>query len=335
MYPVLFEIPGLGFPLRSFGVLVATGFLVGLWLWGRNLRRFGEDPEEDPERGAQVAMWLLFGILGGARLMYVVVESSRYLTSDVTPAVASYLEAEDRGRAAAELSLTAPEEVELARRISVGYDFLHEPFKFLKVWEGGLVMYGGFLGAVLLGMWSARRSGLNPLNALDTALPAGFVGQAIGRWGCPLVGDDYGSVVPEARAGLPFPLTIQVPDREWLAANPESLFDPELAGQTLWAVQPWMSINALLVALVAFVVLKRRRWYGQVGAVVALHYSISRFAIEAFRGDEIRGMWFGDSISTSQLIAIPGALLGLFLLWRFRGRDDLAGAPAKGRTAAA
>lgn len=325
MHPVLFEVPGLDFPIRSFGVLVAGGFLVGLWLWGRLLARYGQDPEGDPERGGQVAMWVLFGILGGARLMYVGVESARYLAADASPGVQRYLEADERGRVAAELMSAGPEgaqQLEEARRISVGYDFLHEPFKLLKIWEGGLVMYGGFLGAVLLGMWSARRTGLDPWNALDTALPAGFVGQAIGRWGCLLVGDDYGSVVPESRASLPFPLTITVPDREWLAANPESLFDPDLAGQTLWAVQPWMSVNALLVAAVGLFVLKRRRWVGQVGAVVALHYAVTRFAIEAFRGDEIRGLWFGGLLSTSQLIAIPVALLGLVCLWKNRARDE-------------
>ena len=331
MHPVLFEIPGLGFPIRSFGVLVAAGFLTGLWVWGRLLARFGEDPQADPERGAQVAMWVLFGILGGARLMYVAVESARYLAADQTPGVQRYFASDERGRVAAELSVNAPEELELARRLSVGHDFLHEPLKIFKIWEGGLVMYGGFFGAALLGMWAARRTSLNPLNALDTALPAAFVGQAIGRWGCLLVGDDYGAVVPESKADLPFPITIRVPDLAWLEAHPESLFDHDLAGKTLWATQTWMSFNALLVALVAYLVLKRRRWYGQVAAVVLVHYSVTRFLIEAFRGDEIRGMWFGGLVSTSQLIAIPGALLGGFLLLRFAKRDDLKGAPALGR----
>ena len=113
-------------------------------------------------------------------------------------------------------------------------------------------MYGGFAGAMLLGTWAARRAGLHPWNALDTALVGGFVGLAVGRWGCLLVGDDYGRIVPEKYAHLPFPLTIRVPSLEWLTAHPKSLFDDGLAGKVLWATQPWMSLNALAVAGVAF-----------------------------------------------------------------------------------
>ena len=314
MYPVLFEIPVLGFPLRSFGVLVAAGFLVGIWLWARLLARYGRDPEEDPARSSQVAMWLLIGILGGARLFYVGVEVTRYVAAEKTPPMEAYLGGSTG--AAAQLS---PEELELARRISVGHDFVDDPLSVLFLWEGGLVMYGGLVGAVLLGVWSARKQGLHPWNALDAGLVAGFLGQAIGRWGCLLVGDDYGSVVPEEHASLPFPITVRVPDRTWLEANPESLFDASLAGQTLWATQVWMSLNALVIAAVGWWWLRRRRRDGFVAAWIVLHYSVTRFLIESFRGDEVRGLWFGGAISTSQLIAIPGALLGVWFLVRLRG----------------
>ena len=83
-----------------------------------------------------------------------------------------------------------------------------------------------------------------------------------------------------------------------------------------------MSFNALMVAGVGYLVLRRRRYYGQVGAVVLVHYSITRFIIEMFRGDEIRGTWLGGTLSTSQLVSIPGVLLGLWILWRCRGRRD-------------
>ena len=330
MHPVLFELPFLHFPLRSFGVLVAAGFLLGIWVWGRLLRRYGEDPEGDPERASQVAIWVLNGVLGGARLMYVAVESGQYLAADVTPAMEQYLDAEDRGRASQELRGEHAADLAAARRIAVGRDFIHDPLRVFFIWEGGLVMYGGFFGAMLLGTWASRRRGLSPLNALDTGLIAGFVGQTIGRWGCLLVGDDYGSVVPESARDLPFPLTITVPNLEWLEAHPESLFDHQLAGEVLWATQPWMSINALLVALVGFLVLRRRRWFGQVAVVILIHYSITRFLIEMFRGDAVRGKWFGDLVSTSQLVSIPAVLVGIWLLVKFRHRNDFAAvAPPK------
>ena len=332
MHPVLFEIPGLGFPLRSFGVLVAAGFLFAVWLWGKALARYGHDPAEDPNRGSQVGVWILIGVLGGARLFYVGVEVAGYLAADPSEAVQAYLEADERGPHAARLAMEAPEELERAQNLSIGYDLLHDPLQIFAIWRGGLVMYGGFLGAVLLGMWSARKQGLDPWNALDTGLVCGFFGQAIGRWGCLLVGDDYGSVVGEAYRDLPFPLTVTVPSREWLSQNPESLFPAELSGEVLWATQPWMSINAFLVGLVGWMVLRRRRWVGQVSAVIVIHYAISRFVIEGFRGDAVRGVWFGGALSTSQLLSIPGLLLGLFLLFRRVGSGD---PPERARSSAA
>jgi len=219
----------------------------------------------------------------------VAVESGQYLAADVTQGMEEYLAADDRGRAGAVLQMESADELNRAQRISVGYDFIHDPIKIALIWEGGLVMYGGFFGAMLLAAWASRRRQLNPLNAFDTGLVAGFVGQAVGRWGCLLVGDDYGSVVPEGYRNLPFPITITVPSLEWLEANPESLFDKSLAGEVLWATQPWMSINALCVALVGWWVLKRRRWFGQVAVVILIHYSITRFLIESCRGESVRG----------------------------------------------
>ena len=50
-------------------------------------------------------------------------------------------------------------------------------------------------------------------------------------------------------------------------------------------------------------------------------YSIMRFVIEGFRGDELRGVWFGG-LSTSQLVSIVTGLLCLVLLVLCRGRFD-------------
>lgn len=183
MHPVLFHLPGTEFPIRAFGVTVACGFLLGLWFWGRLLRRFGEDPQGDPERASQVALWLFVGVIGGARLMYAAVEAGQYLAEDVTPVMERYLETGIVTRAPAGEEEAYAAQIERARRVAVGHDFLTDPIQIVMVHKGGLVMFGGFFGAVLLGTWAANRRKLNPLNALDTGLLAGFVGQTVGRWG--------------------------------------------------------------------------------------------------------------------------------------------------------
>ena len=176
-----------------------------------------------------------------------------------------------------------------------------------------------------------RKSGLHFPHALDIGFVAGFFGLAVGRIGCLLVGDDHGRVVPEGSEGLPFPIALRVPDLEWLQANPDSLFPRDLAGEVLWATQPWMTANGVLLGLVGMALLRRRAYPGQTVLRLLALYSVGRFTIEAFRGDKIRGLWwegvlpgFEDGISTSQLVSTVLFAVCVFLLVRNRGRQEEA-----------
>ena len=53
----------------------------------------------------------------------------------------------------------------------------------VKIWEGGLGIWGGVALGVLVGAWRARVRGLNAWAIVSCAVPAIAVAQAIGRWG--------------------------------------------------------------------------------------------------------------------------------------------------------
>jgi phosphatidylglycerol:prolipoprotein diacylglycerol transferase len=276
------------FLVRSFGVALACAFLLGSWIYGRLIARTSDDPERDVARYGVAPMWVLIGAVAGARLMYVAVE--------------------------------------IAKGTETRAPFLENPLEVLAVWEGGLAMYGGLFGAILAGAWAVKREGLRFGHAADVGLTAGFFGQALGRVGCLLVGDDYGARVPESLlstkwAWMPIrlpnggeigPLTVRVPDP--LPAH--SLFGDENAGAVLWATQPMMSAKAMIVALACLWLLRRRKYEGQVAIVAVLLYSLLRFAVEALRGDEVRGVWLGGALSTSQMIAALAAVVCAVLLVR-------------------
>ena len=63
---------------------------------------------------------------------------------------------------------------------------------------------------------------------------------------------------------------------------------------------------------------------GQVTLVLLVLYSVARYTIESFRGDKIRGLWFDDTLSTSQLVSIVLGTLSLALLvaWRKRSEEN-------------
>ncbi len=166
-----------------------------------------------------------------------------------------------------------------ARLAFVLVNFQHyrsHPGDILKIWEGGLVMYGGLILAVVLGVWKAKRLGMPGWQSLDYGLTAGFLGQAIGRLGCLSVGDDYG-----APTHVPWAITFPDP----LPAG--SAFAPELAGVPVHPTQLYMSLKALSLFFLGLWLLKRKRFHGQVALSLVMGYAVLRFLIEYFRFDMV------------------------------------------------
>jgi phosphatidylglycerol:prolipoprotein diacylglycerol transferase len=76
MYPVLFRIGD--FEITSFGVLVAIGALVGIWIFGRELKRSGL-----PNDGVDAAVAGVIGGLIGAKLMWTLEFSAEAPLTDL------------------------------------------------------------------------------------------------------------------------------------------------------------------------------------------------------------------------------------------------------------
>ena len=79
-----------------------------------------------------------------------------------------------------------------------------QPFASLLFSRDGITWYGGLIGATLLGAIGCRIHGIPVKTFADCTAVSGAVGQAIGRVGCFLVGDDYGRVTDVAW-GMSFP----------------------------------------------------------------------------------------------------------------------------------
>ena len=246
MWPELFTIPGLGLPIRSFGLMVGTGFLVAIWLMARMSKRWGTDPARDPARIFELSTWLLIGVLAGARLAFVLLNWRQYAD---------------------------------------------DPLDIVKTWEGGLVMYGGLILALLLGGWKARKLGMPGWQSADYGLTAGFLGQMIGRIGCLMVGDDHGRPTD-----LPWAITFPDP------LPHGSAFPPEWAGVPVHPTQVYMALKALALFGLGCWLLRRKSFHGQVTCVLLMGYAVLRSFIEVFRGDaSARGGIFRDGLSPEEV----------------------------------
>jgi phosphatidylglycerol---prolipoprotein diacylglyceryl transferase len=80
--------------------------------------------------------------------------------------------------------------------------YAQDPIAALAVWQGGIAVYGAFVGGLVAGGMAAWRIAADPWPLLDLAAPAMLVGQAIGRLGCLSNGDAWGADATGAPLGL-------------------------------------------------------------------------------------------------------------------------------------
>ena len=162
--------------------------------------------------------------------------------------------------------------------------------------RGGLSWFGGFTGGLAAGLAAARRSRLPWLPLLAAAAPALSIGQAVGRIGCFLVGDDYGRPT-----SLP-----------WGVAFPQGL------PPTLERVHPTQIYEALVLAGLAALLVHWRRRGVDDRRLLAAYLGLagaSRFAIEVLRVNTRVAL----DLTVAQWASLVAMLASLIVLF---GRRD-------------
>jgi phosphatidylglycerol:prolipoprotein diacylglycerol transferase len=72
--------------------------------------------------------------------------------------------------------------------------YLRNPLDIFKIWEGGLVFYGGVLLAIPTVIWYVRKNNLALWQTADIFAPSVAIGHVFGRLGCFAAGCCYGKV---------------------------------------------------------------------------------------------------------------------------------------------
>ena len=185
------------------------------------------------------------------------------------------------------------------------------PADALKIWEGGLGIWGAIsLGA--LGAWiGCRRSGIRFLDFADAAAPGVALAQAIGRWGNWFNNELYGGPT-----SLPWGLEIH----RWDAAAGRAVLDASGEPVVLGVFHPtflYESVFLVLLAVVLLVVDRRRNLApGQIFGLYVAGYPVGRIVVETMRTDESE-LVLGQRLNVWTSIVV--FLLGVWIIW-FTGR---------------
>jgi phosphatidylglycerol---prolipoprotein diacylglyceryl transferase len=192
---------------------------------------------------------------------------------------------------------------------------------------GGLVFYGGLVGAMIAAFVFARAHRIDFLRLGDLAIPTVSLGQAFGRLGCFSAGCCWGDVAHQGFLfGVHFPgaglvrnlfgqlshtaslaAQSQAVDSRWVVPATGEIFHHKVEGAVRiseWVAQHghtlpvhptqlYESIGQLAIFFGLLAMRRYRRFHGQILGMWLMAYAVLRTSVELFRGDLERGTLHG------------------------------------------
>ena len=179
-------------------------------------------------------------------------------------------------------------------------DYAENPISALYIWEGGIAIYGGVLGAILGMYLFCRCRKIKFTTVLDLILMVFLLGQAIGRWGNFMNREAFGAATDSFfRMGL-----FNEKTQAWEYYHPTFLYE-----------SVWNLIGFVLLASLC----GKRRYDGQIALGYAAWYGLGRTFIEGLRVDSL---WWGPFRVSQVLAAVTCVAAVSVLLWQsFRPHD--------------
>ena len=169
--------------------------------------------------------------------------------------------------------------------------------EIFMVQHGGLVFYGGLVGASLATLIYLYRKKLPIWKFGDALAPSIALGYVFGRMGCLMNGCCYGRA-----CDLPWAIHFP-PGHETYPAgvHPTEIYDALLSA-ALYGGLAWLY--------------RHKKFDGQVFATYLIFYAVIRSIVELFRGDYLPDHIHGGLLTPAQLFGMGVILAGVLLLWK-------------------
>jgi len=204
-------------------------------------------------------------------------------------------------------------------------EYASDPITILRIDQGGLIFYGGFVlaGAAIVYFAKKKREPVMPL--FDFVITSVPLAHALGRIGCFLNGCCFGRCT-----SLPIGVHFPKPSAPfWEHIKNGVIEKTATVSAAVHPVQLYESAYNFMIYIVLILIYRRTKRVGIVSAVYLMLYSLGRFTLEFFRGDRGERVAVGE-LSIGQFVSIPIFLLGfglfLFLVlgrkWHGAGSGD-------------
>jgi phosphatidylglycerol:prolipoprotein diacylglycerol transferase len=179
--------------------------------------------------------------------------------------------------------------------------FARQPFwEIFMIRHGGMVFYGGLIGALIAGYLYVRLKRISFWKMADILAPSIALGHVFGRIGCLMFGCCYGRPTHCAWA-IYFPA------------------DHETGGQSVHPTQIYEALLNFGLYLTLAWLYRRKKFEGQIFASYLMGYAVIRSFVEIFRGD-YSVYYLGGYLTSAQLVSIVLLAAGSILWWqRARG----------------
>jgi phosphatidylglycerol:prolipoprotein diacylglycerol transferase len=184
-------------------------------------------------------------------------------------------------------------------------EFAGKPFtEVFMIQNGGLVYYGGLIGAAVAAFIYLTWKNLPLWKILDILAPSAALGSVFGRLGCLLNGCCFGHP-----CDLPWAVHFP-PEHEThgVAVHPTQVYDA-LLNLGLYFVLAWW--------------FRHRKFDGQIFAVYLMAYAVIRSVAELFRGDYPADHIHAGLLTSAQMVSLPVLATGM-AVWFWRSRSVAA-----------
>ena len=169
--------------------------------------------------------------------------------------------------------------------------YKNDVLSVLYIWNGGLAIYGGVIGAALGVVLFAKLKKVSLPAVLDLVAISFLIGQSIGRWGNFMNREAFGSECTNfLRMGL-----FNTYTNAWEYHHPTFLYE------SLW--------NAAGFVLLHFIS-KKRKYDGQMALCYVVWYGLGRSFIEGLRTDSL----YWGQFRVSQLLAAGSCFIAVVIL---------------------